>query len=1564
MVGSVARSHSVRARAVLVAAAVLAVTAAVVVPPSRAAAAPRTPKAPVCVAERADAAAAAVTARACGHRVEVADRRDEYRQVFADPGGTVTVEQFATPQRARNTAGAWAPIDPTLTVRADGSIGPVNTLTPVRFSAGGSGPFVTLETTGGPLSLTWPAPLPAPVLDGDSAVYANVYPDVDLRVRATGDGFTHVLVVKTRAAAAHPGVRSVAYGVTTKGVTLRDGPGGGLEAVDPAGKVTARGSVPLMWDSTETAATAATTATEARRMGAGGVEAGRSTARAAGESARKREAGLRRDGNRLTVEPDAALLTDPATTYPVYIDPDWGTGWYHWAYSSQGGYTRSTDVGRVGLNDDGSGLYRTFFRWPVSPIYGKQILGATVYTILKHSWSCSDSAISLWNTSGIANGNPTGWSPVLYQRMATTAGHAHKGSADCGNQPDDGLEFSSVDLKNIMQYAADNRWADITLGFTAHDTASAGESVQSRWKKIDPPNTRLSVTYNTIPETPDFLSVDNKGCGAGVPPIFVSTQTPTLRARALDADPDTLTVYFAAAKWNGTAYVDTTGGSQGSLGNGGIAQITPTLPGEGRYVFRAQTGDSAGGVSPVTHMPGNCEFEVDLTDPAVPTVTSGLYRDGAGACPAQGCGGVGQSDTFTFASSPDTAFYRWGFSDPPSTTVAPAALGATVSVPWTPESGGARTLYVQAVDRSGRTATRVVPFVVAGPAPALAHWRLADPAGSTVLADSSGNGRAATLRGGTLGVAGRVVRGDTAVRFSGVNTGAATAPDLLDTSKAFSVSAWVRLNEMGHNQAVASQNGARMPGFQLIFLNDCSCWRMLLAGSDTDTAANREVRAPAASTRTGVWTHLAGTFDPASKQIRLYVDGVPVGTTEFPFTPWNAGGTFDIGRSIWTGSPVDYFTGDIADVRAWNRAVSAAEVAQLHDPAAQAKVGDWTMGDVGPGPTYDASPSANDLNFWPDATIPASGAGQSGTGLRLDGVTGYAYTDARVLNTDQSFTVSAWAKLADTSTDRVVLSQDGANTSGFRLMYAKLCNCWAFTMAGADASNAIDAKVTATGAPLLDQWTRLVGVYDAVDRRMSLFVNGALVATAAGPPAPWNAAGVLAIGRGKAAGAHAGFFKGDVDEVQAYAGVTVRDSPQPVSGASADYARGATVTASASYEAGNWSKAKLTDGDRGTGWSSNDGSTVAPHTEWVELALPSARVVNRVDLYGRTDSQNFPANFTIETWTGAAWETVVSRTGYPRPAGGVGQRFTFEPRLTGKVRIQATGVSTVQLMDVEVYQSSNLAADADVTVSNSVEAYGWGSATVVDGRRGPLGWSSGDNGSVPQWVELAFPGGESRRLNRVDLYPRTDAPNAGLHFPSTFVVEVWTGTAWEPVVQRTNLPNPGAAAQRFSFAERAASRVRLRAGSFVELAEIELYRSDNLLGDAVPTASSTVEGSGWSLSNANDGQRDGVGYSSQAGSQWLDLTMPTARTLDAVTLHPRADAPNAGLNFPADFTIQVKVGGAWQTVVSRTGYPNPGGVPQRFTFDPVTATAVRVAATVPTNLQLAEVEAYLLSQAQ
>lgn len=111
-------------------------------------------------------------ARESGERVEVTGERTERTTVFANPdGATFTLEESAVPVRVRASGGGWQAPDATLVKRADGSVGPKGAAVEMAFSGGGDdAPLARIEDEGRSLALDWPGGLPAPRLEGSSAV--------------------------------------------------------------------------------------------------------------------------------------------------------------------------------------------------------------------------------------------------------------------------------------------------------------------------------------------------------------------------------------------------------------------------------------------------------------------------------------------------------------------------------------------------------------------------------------------------------------------------------------------------------------------------------------------------------------------------------------------------------------------------------------------------------------------------------------------------------------------------------------------------------------------------------------------------------------------------------------------------------------------------------------------------------------------------------------------------------------------------------------------------------------------------------------------------------------------------------------------------------------------------------------------------------------------------------------------------------------------------------------------------------------------------------------------------
>ncbi|MFE5028554.1 LamG-like jellyroll fold domain-containing protein [Streptomyces sp. NPDC056656] len=158
---------------------------------------------------------------------------------------------------------------------------------------------------------------------------------------------------------------------------------------------------------------------------------------------------------------------------------------------------------------------------------------------------------------------------------------------------------------------------------------------------------------------------------------------------------------------------------------------------------------------------------------------------------------------------------------------------------------------------------------------------------------------------------------------------------------------------------------------------------------------------------------------------------------------------------------------------------------------------------------------------------------------------GYAATSAPAVNTSDSFTVSAWAYLTDTSKNQSVVAGSGSNDDAFLLYYSSTYNKWIFNRADKDTTTAKFIRSQADKeSPTLRVWTHLAGVFDTKgdadpnNDTIQLFVNGQPqgqpvnahddAAAQGGAYEPWAAGGATQFGREKST--TGGYFHGRVDE--------------------------------------------------------------------------------------------------------------------------------------------------------------------------------------------------------------------------------------------------------------------------------------------------------------------------------------------------------------------------------------------------------------------------------------------------
>jgi hypothetical protein len=247
----------------------------------------------------------------------------------------------------------------------------------------------------------------------------------------------------------------------------------------------------------------------------------------------------------------------------------------------------------------------------------------------------------------------------------------------------------------------------------------------------------------------------------------------------------------------------------------------------------------------------------------------------------------------------------------------------------------------------------------------------------------------------------------------------------------------------------------------------------------------------------------------------------------------------------------------------YNRWGAYAEFAFKVAPR-EGAVGQWHLDGVPGSGTMTATDTAT-VGARHDAKL----VGEAGTGwstrarrgeadysLRLNDLvtdpahqTGYAATTSPPINTQDSFTVSAWVQLSNASANRVVLSAPGAHGSSFALYYSSAYKKWVFNRADKDQTSPIYIRSLADREnPPLNVWTHVAGVFktegadglpdtDAANDTIQLFINGrpqgqpVVLAKTASTYAPWAATGGLQFGRAKAGGTYSDYYFGLLDEV-------------------------------------------------------------------------------------------------------------------------------------------------------------------------------------------------------------------------------------------------------------------------------------------------------------------------------------------------------------------------------------------------------------------------------------------------
>lgn len=492
--------------------------------------------------------------------------------------------------------------------------------------------------------------------------------------------------------------------------------------------------------------------------------------------------------------------------------------------------------------------------------------------------------------------------------------------------------------------------------------------------------------------------------------------------------------------------------------------------------------------------------------------------------------------------------------------------GAAQQVQIAPTRLGANVLTVQALAPSAQDGPTVsYGFDVnAGSAP-LATFKLDEPAGSTTLQAVTREGEppvSATVHGSvTAGTVGHV---DQAIQTDGSTGYASTDGPIMDTSKSFSVSAWVWVDasDPDNDFTVLAAEGNYFSGFYLKYVKSTQKW--VFAKTAYDTNQTGWYQATSAKTaHAGAWTHLVGVWDAAAKRLRIYVNGEKGIDSPEVTLAWNAPGGLLIGRAKYADVPVDYWPGKIDDVRVYDRIVGGGEVEGMvaEHPVLNAR---WILNEDGEADPFPAL--APDLVFHNGAAInPAAGFGwgTSKAGLILSADKAFAETATPPVRTDESFTIAGWVRnVGRPLQTATVFSQPGANVNAFALQYVpgedpELQGGWQVVMHNSDDGAAV--SLAASHPRFIEgEWVHVALVYDGLRRKIILYVNGQVNESSdevseEGNVQPFLAQnnGGLQVGRNKFGGAAegTGFWPDAIDDVWAYQGALTK---QQVAGLASD----------------------------------------------------------------------------------------------------------------------------------------------------------------------------------------------------------------------------------------------------------------------------------------------------------------------------------------------------------------------------------------------------------------------------
>ncbi|MFJ3513463.1 DNRLRE domain-containing protein [Streptomyces sp. NPDC090131] len=696
-------------------------------------------------------------AQKSGKEVEVTAARSANTTTWAQPDGSFRKQIFSSAFRA-NVDGRWKPIDTGLE-RVEGGYAAKAVNGRVFFSGGSKEQaggeerasrgvtrvslrqdapgqvwteLVRLNTGGHDMTVSWPGALPAPVIDGPRALYENVRPGIDLVMTAQDGGYSHLLVVKDKQAAANPLLGQLKYRLASPDMTFHlDDESDALSARDAKGEEIAGSPTPMMWDSSGKVATTddkpawkpADAAKQHPTLALSGL--------AGAEGARLRPVAAALADNALSLTPDNALLNAPETVYPVFIDPSFKGHKHAWTllyktagnssfYNGQNYNASGTHEARVGYESTSGGTSRSIFNFDFgSQLHGSEIVSASVRALQTYSWSCDQKPTDIYSTPYITSSSTWNNTTGFWTKKVATERAGYGYNSSC---PDNWI---APDIKGLVAEAANSGWGALSLGF-----AAPNESDSYYWKKFIANGETapyIEVVYNNRPDIPvaaNMQTIPGGPCQTSGSGTAIGKTNVTFQVKGSDRDDrpdqqnlDRVQIEVWPAAGGGPVFDQWLPANIDGVVSAEVPLDTFT---DGQtYYWLSRTTDKdgawSGGSGPLNSgSSGWCTFTVSHTVPPNPAVSSAAFPpqgDNFTEWSTEPASTPGQ--TFSLkgngAKAEDIREYQWSLNRPYFDQKATPKAGSDEAiVPLQVDTSGPNVLYVRTVSKSGNISNQSV----------------------------------------------------------------------------------------------------------------------------------------------------------------------------------------------------------------------------------------------------------------------------------------------------------------------------------------------------------------------------------------------------------------------------------------------------------------------------------------------------------------------------------------------------------------------------------------------------------------------------------------------------------------------------------------------------------------------------------------------------------------------------------------------------------------------------------------------------------------------------------------